>query len=55
MIIIYNLAGMTSERVVCSAHKLLELFGKVYQEDGCGKQYQVTSTTIGCCITISAI
>ena len=42
------------KRIICSPNKLLELFGKFCQEDGCGKEYHFTNTTIGCCLSIVA-
>lgn len=41
--------------IICSSHKLIELFGKVCQEEGCGKEYHLTNTIIGCCLTISTL
>ena len=33
---------------------MIELFGKVCQEEGCGEEYHLTNTIVGCCLTISA-
>ena len=46
--------GLTKKRIICSSHKLIELFGKVCQEEGCGEEYHLTNTIVGCCLTISA-
>ena len=43
-----------SKCVICSSHKILELFGKICQVEGCGKEYHFNNTTIGCCLSISA-
>lgn len=45
--------GLTNKRIICSL-KLMELFGKVCQEEGCGEEYYLTNTIVGCCLTISA-
>ena len=45
---------LTKKRIICSSHKLIELFGKVCQEEGCGEEYHLTNTIVGCCLTISA-
>ena len=47
-------SGVMDKRIICSPNKLLELFGKFCQEDGCGKEYHFTTTTIGCCLSIFA-
>ena len=46
--------GTMSKRIICSTHKILELFGRKCQVDGCGKEYYFNNTTIGCCFSISA-
>ena len=46
--------GLTNKRIICSSLKLMELFGKVCQEEGCGEEYHLTDTIVGCCLTISA-
>lgn len=43
-----------SKHVICSSHKILELFGRICQVEGCGKEYYFNNTTIGCCLSISA-
>ena len=48
------LSDAMDKRIICSSNKLLELFGKFCQEDGCGKEYHFTNTTIGGCLSIFA-
>ena len=40
--------------IICSLHKLIELFGKVCQEENYGKEYHLTNAIVRCCLTISA-
>ena len=42
------------KRIICSTLKIIELFGKVCQVEGCGAEYHLTNTIVGCCFTISA-
>ena len=46
--------GSTNKHIIYSSLKLIELFGKVCQEEGCGEEYHLTNTIIGRCLTISA-
>ena len=46
--------GSVSKHVICSSHKILELFDRICQVEGCRKEYYFNNTTIGCCLSISA-
>ena len=45
--------GSTNKHIIYSSLKLIELFGKVCQEEGCGEEYHIINTIVGCCLTIS--
>ena len=40
--------------IICSTLKIIKLFGKVCQVEGCGAEYHLTNTIVGWCLTISA-
>ena len=46
-------SDVMNKRIIGSLHKLLGLFGTFCHEEGCGKEYHSTNTTIGCCLSIS--
>ena len=45
---------LLKNHIICFSHKLIELFGKVCQEESCGQEYYLTNTIVECCLAISA-
>ena len=54
MYFVLSCSGFTKKRIICSTLKIIELFGKVCLVEGCGAEYHLTNTIVGCCFTISA-
>ena len=54
MYYVFSCSGLTKKHIICSTLKIIELFGKVCQVEGCGAEYHLTNGIVGCCMTISA-